>query len=198
MSRFWPLSQKSLHGRTLHLLDHRLDKASVFPLFDHEGSSRTLMLVTEASRDIMLADYRPGVFAKPYFGPGRLGLRRADLRDASEAEAEACTHLWHFDPWWLLGEPRYDGHVAVPPLKSTNIPGVDARIKQVWFDRSLAKVHWALLGAEPSRFDPAVLDRAARERDERVRTSGPRPAAQDQSWRLRPFWESREPRPRRP
>src|SRR5262245_15275784 len=122
-SLFGIVSQRSLKSCRLELEDRSLEHASLFPMFDAEGRTQMLMITAKDSGRIMLADWAPGLFTRDWRWRNHLRLRFADLSDASAWNEGRFEELWHFDPWWVLGEDRYHGHSAVPALRSTNIPG---------------------------------------------------------------------------
>ncbi len=185
------VSQRSLHSCRLEFEDRSLERASLFPLFDDDGRTRMVMITAEESGRIMLADWAPGLFVRDWAWRNRLRLRFADLRDASMWDEGDFEDLWHFDPWWVLGDERYHNHGAVPALRSTNIPGFDTRISNVAFDASLGRASWVVTGsgdaARLRRFSAQTLSviaqrrRAAPARSRSVAAIG---------WRLRPFWRS--------
>ena len=189
---FWLVTQKSLHRCRLELDDSELQPASVFPFFDGEGRTRSLMITAEESGHIWLVPWRANLFARRWLHRNRLQLRRSDLVDLSGDEAERSSELWHFDPWWVLGEQRYHAHIAVPHLKRTNIPGYDDGYTQMWFSGSLDRVVLTQTGkgeeAKLRRFRRETLADAAQARGERVLASTVR-RDRPMSWRLRPFWE---------
>ena len=122
------VSQRSLLSCRLEFEDRRLDRASLFPLFDDEGRTRMVLITAEENGRIMLANWAPGLFVRDWALRNRLRLRFTDLNDASMWDEERFEDLWHFDPRWVLGDERYHGHGAVPHLRSTNIPGYDQTI----------------------------------------------------------------------
>ena len=189
----WVLGQHSLHDFPVQLLDQRLEKASLFPLFDGEGVTRSLMLTYRDSSDILLVPYRPGIFRRRLFGPNRMSLKRSDLRNSRFEDAELVAALWHFDPWWELAEDRYAHHPAVPTLRSTNIVGFEKSLSRIWFDSGLSQARLVAIRAGESRrlkgFSPGLLEDAERKRvattSEQAASGKPR-----SEWKLRPFWET--------
>ena len=89
----------------------------------------------------------------------------------------------------VLGDERYQGHGAVPHLRSTNIPGYDQTMSGVAFDPSLARASYVVRGSGESmgvrRFKAHTLAAAAARR--RAAHVPPRGAAAA-GWQLRPFW----------
>ena len=175
----------------LEFEDRPLDRASLFPLFDDEGRTRAVMITAEEHGRIMLADWAPGRFVRDWALRNRLRLRFADLSDASMWDEERFEDLWHFDPWWVLRDDRYQGHGAVPALQSTNIPGHDPTVSGLGFDASLGRASYVvrqLKSAESAsvrRFKADTLAAAAKHR--RAAPVRPRGAAAV-GWHLRPFW----------
>ena len=195
------VSQRSLMSCRLEFEDRRLDRASLFPLFDDEGRTRMVMITAEENGRIMLADWAPGLFVRDWAWRNRLRLRFTDLSDASmwdegAGARERFEDLWHFDPWWVLRDDRYQGHGAVPALQSTNIPGHDPTISGFGFDSSLGRASYVSRrsgeSASVGRFKADTLAaaakrrRAAHEQPARARARGAAAAG----WQLRPFWRS--------
>jgi hypothetical protein len=185
------VSQRSLKSCRLEFEDRALERASLFPLFDDEGRTRMVMITAEENGRIMLADWTPGVFVRDWAWRNRLRLRFADLSDASTWDEERFEDLWHFDPWWVLGDERYQGHGSVPALRGTNIPGFDPKLSEVVFDSSLSCASWVVTGSGDSarvrRFKADTLAAMAwRRRTAQERQRG----AVVAGWRLRPFWRS--------
>ncbi len=58
------VSQRSLLSCRLEFEDRRLDRASLFPLFDDEVRTRMVLITAEDYGRIMLADRAPGLFMR--------------------------------------------------------------------------------------------------------------------------------------
>jgi hypothetical protein len=183
------VSQRSLMARRLELEDRPLERASLFPLFDDGGRTTMVMITTEDDGRILLAAWTPGLFVRDWAWRNRLRLRFADLEDASTWDEGRFEDLWHFDPVWVLGEERYQGHGAVPALRRTNIPGYDETISGIGFDPSLGRASYVARRSGNAvglrRFTADTLAAAAGRR--RAASRRP-PAAFADGWRLRPFW----------
>jgi hypothetical protein len=184
------VSQKSLMSCRLEFEDRRLDRASLFPLFDDEGRTRMVMITAEENGRIMLADWTRGLFMRDWAWRNRLRLRFADLSDASVWDEAGFEDLWHFDPVWVLGDERYQGHGTVPALRSTNIPGYEPTMSGFGFDAGLGRAAYVLRkkkadeSASVHRFNADTLAAARRGRTAHERPRGPVMVG----WRLRPFW----------
>lgn len=183
------VSQQSLASCRLELEDRRLERASLFPLFDDEGQTRVMMITAEEDSRILLAEWTPGVFVREWWWRNRLRLRFSDLNDASMWDEARFEDLWHFDPWWVLGHDRYHGHGSVPALRRTNIPGYDTKMTGLTFSPDLERAAYVTRGSgdskRPSRFTRDTLA-AAGER----RRATPVRSRNDVAtgWRLRSFW----------
>jgi hypothetical protein len=137
------------------------------------------------------SDVTPGLFARDWARRNRLQMRFADLNDASTWDEACFADLWHFDPWWVLGDQRYQGHGSVPTLRSTNIPGYDSTVSGIVFQPDLGRASYVLRRSGESmpvrRFTPETLAAIARRR----RAAHERPRAPVVAgWQLRPFWRS--------
>ena len=183
------VSQRSLMSCRLDFEDRRLHGASLFPLFDDEGRTQMVLITAEESGRIMLADWAPDLFVRDWALRNRLRLRFADLSDASMWDEGRFEDLWHFDPKWVLGDERYQGHGAVPHLRSTNIPGYDHTISGMGFDPALGRASHVVRGSGHSskvrRFTADTLAAVAGRR--RAAHERPRSAVAI-GWQLRPFW----------
>ena len=169
------VSQRSLLSCRLEFEDRRLDRASLFPLFDDEGRTRMVLITAEENGRILLADWAPGLFVRDWARRKRLRLRFTDLDDAAMWDQERFADLWHFDPRWVLGDERYQGHGAVPHLRRTNIPGYDPTMSGVAFDPSLGRASYVVKGSGESmgvrRFDAQTLADADRAPSRRARAA---------------------------
>jgi len=119
------MASRTVHARRLHRIPvqaggWRLEAASIFPFFDSRGDVCWLMLVTPKRRDIFFLRNRAGTVATQAGGVTIAGHPQR-WEDLSLAEHREITALFHYDPWWVLGEERFLGHEAVPGLKATNL-----------------------------------------------------------------------------
>jgi hypothetical protein len=190
----WPLlrvvSQRSLMSCRLDFEDRPLERASLFPLFDRAGRTRLVMVTAEETGRILMAPWAPGLFARDWAWRNRVRLRFADLTDASGWDAQRLDDLWHFDPVWVLGAERYQGHGAVPALRSTNLPGYDEAVSGIGFDAGLGRASYVVSGSGDSwRVRRFTADSLAIATQRRVAAREP-PRAAAPAWRLRPFWGS--------
>jgi hypothetical protein len=186
------VSQRSLKSCRLEFEDRPLEDASLFPLFDEEGRTRMVMITAEENARIMLADWAPDLFGRNWPWRKCLHLRFADLADASVWDEEHLHDLWHFDPWWVLGDERYQGHGSVPGLQSTNIPGYDPTVSDIVFSAGLERASYVVKASggqsvKVRRFTADTLVAMAQRRQ----ATPERPRATVATWRLRPLWRFR-------
>ena len=181
-----PVGARTLHRRAVSLRDWQLAEASLFPLFDARGTIEALMLVWPASRTIAALELGPGLVDVPMWGAVGLDVDYASLRDLDAGRAaELAAGRWHYDPWWVLREPRYGGHPAVPALKATNCAGRFRKpFRQLYFEHDLSRVYGITKDYQQYQaFTPDLLTPRHDPRPE------PKPAA---GWRLDPIWRQRD------
>lgn len=179
-----PLYTRALFRVPLDFSDTRMDKGSIFPLFDGEGTVHKLCIVEEETAQIFATPWRPKLVGKPLFRPIRLDLSYSALEDLTAREGYEVTGWWHYDPLWLFSEEHLKNHPATPPIKLTNAANELKDIVSLSFSRDLSRVKWMTKivpeGKQLLPYDPTVLP---------PRTESPEEAVSDVGWRLRPFWE---------
>jgi hypothetical protein len=127
----------------VRLCDAELEDASLFPFFDDQGAADALMLVWPESRTIAVLELRSGLVEVPMWGAAALDVDFAALRDLdARGAARLAAGRWHYDPWWVLREPRFRGHPAVPALKATNCAGrLRKPFRQLYFEHDLSSIY---------------------------------------------------------
>ena len=81
----------------------------------------------------MLADWVPGLFVRDWMRRNHLRRRFTDLDDAAMVDEERFADLWHFDPWWVLGDERYQSvpcGTRTSPATTRQFPGL--RSMRAW------------------------------------------------------------------
>ena len=135
----FPVWQSSLYPTMVHLRDARLPRAGFFPFFDRFGEVFAYMLVWSGSPWIVLLDARPGLIVRSR--PLTLGVTFGQLQNLHPDRLARYGKGWHYDPWWLLGKDRYQGHSAVPVLKATNaVEPLESMLWGVRFRPDLSRV----------------------------------------------------------
>lgn len=138
------VNAKQLHSCPVHCVDERLERATLFPFFDREGSVEQLMLIDLNLRTLRVFPYHTGLVRPHVFQKG-LTLRRrlADLPLMQPEDAIRLGELWHFDPWWILGTPPFDKQATTPLLKTTNcVDWLPLSPPSVGFKRDLSRTAW--------------------------------------------------------
>ena len=187
MARWILISSKRLHDRRIITPERTVERASLFPFFDREGQVRSFLLVDPTSSELFLA-HRAERILVPFWGPIRIKDRLEFLADDN---IDNLLPFWHYDPWWLLKEPRYKDNEWATVLPGTNCvnelaPGVQSLL----FSGNLLWARWVMSktedGYRTDRFRSSMLPEYNQvpPRDARTGRTG---------WRLAPFWESREP-----
>ena len=180
------VSAKTLHAHSLRLVDRKLERATLFPFFDAEGTTHWVLLALEHPARVILLEWREGLFRKPLFGAMRLDLAWSVLDDATSELAEKVSYYWHWDPWWLLKLPTLKAHPASSPLYITNAVEPLGPVTGLYYSPDLGRVTWRAIegdeGTTLKRWRPGLLPPSPR-------TARPPGPSGPREWRLRPFWE---------
>ena len=177
------IHQKVLYPCRVHLRDAVLERAGFFPFFDRHGQVHGYMLVWPSSSWIVWLD----AGSDPIEGirPLRLKVDFGRLQDMGPHDLDLYPELWHYDPWWLLREPRYKGHPAVPPLKATNAVRYLKEVENAaLFSSDLRTVIGPITDALPESRDAWELKTPAAQRGLRR----PVPSKGRVRWRLKRTW----------
>ena len=143
-----PVSARRLCHRDLQAADGPVRDVCLFPFFDRSGWVKHVMLLPAESTRIHVLRWHEGLFRVPMWAPIRSSASFVGLRPITEADADLLGALWHFDPWWMLDQPAYAGHWAVPTLKATNCADQLAqthRIRMVYFRRHLGRLSGVII-----------------------------------------------------
>lgn len=191
-----PVAASSLHRQRVRLRDVPLDQASVFPYFDHEGQTRALMLVWPPAPEIVVLEHRSDLARARWSGEIDIDVDFAALLDAPSDRIAAIAGLWHYDPWWVLAEPRFEGHPSVPVLKATNCVDVFSRpVYGCFFTRDLSRLVGVATSSRSSTGLSAIARSSMLFRPELLpppeRPAPNLPGRSSKEWRLDPFWQRR-------
>ena len=130
-------SHRLLHRRLVHD-GMRLDKATLFPMFHNSGAVEDVLVVDAHSAELYLI---PLTYCSVRAGRWGPVVVNGSLEALTRHSVERIEDLWHFDPWWLLAEKRFDALEVTPLLKATNcvekfrwrakrVAGADCRKRQ--------------------------------------------------------------------
>ena len=191
--KYPPVRAKRLHEHALRLGSRPSETGSVFPFFDREGAVSFLMVALPHTSEVYAVRWRTRLVTIPPVGAVRIGGGTFALDPLDEQSARQLAALWHYDPWWILTEPRYRDYWAAPMLKETNvIPHLqEHNVTSVCFTRDLSRAYTATIGmkddASIRRWKPSWLPesgpQATEETPPRVERRG--------MWRLDPIWDRR-------
>ncbi len=184
MDRWILVRSKRLHGRRVITPEQTVERATLLPFFDREGRTQSFLLVDPASSELYLPRAAERIRV-PLWGPIRI---EDHLEILSDDNIEALLPYWHYDPWWMLKEPRYEDNQWAAILPATNCVGDFAPgVKGLLFSGNLLRVRWVTSkttdGCRTDRFRSSMLPEYNRVRPRNVRT-------QRTGWQLAPFWES--------
>ncbi len=187
MKAWLPVSSSRLRRRTLITPEWTLVRAGLFPFFNRRGVISRVMVVGAESPQIWLFDPSRAEVRIPLFGPIVLRPLPSTLRRLEELQLAEVKDLWHFDPWWVLGDRRFALSEVAQAIKATNCLGAFPwPIVAFCYRRDLSRVSMVLRrkkqGIEIARFPPDVLP----ERPEP--TPPPSKPHAATRWRLDPFW----------
>lgn len=106
----------------------------------------------------------------------------------SEDNIEELSPHWHFDPWWLLRDSRYEDNEWTDILRATNSAGkFQGPISSLLYSGNLQRVRWVVMktkeGDQAKGFSSSMLPEYNPMSQREVFTSRP-------GWRLAPFWGS--------
>jgi hypothetical protein len=177
------ISARRLHHTAVKLRDKVLMGASVFPMFDRQGTVWKVMVTWRGSSRILMLDYAPGRFTQNWWGIV-VDASLAEERPLTPGSMPGLARLWHFDPWWVLREPRYGGGPELDILRKTNLSGrTPLPVYRLNFEGDLSRVRSVATEriGRPLPFDPAVLP------EHQVRRRRSRRAGKP-VWRLEKLW----------
>jgi hypothetical protein len=159
----------------------------MLPLFDRAGEVRFVLTVAADSPDVSLVRAE-GLPRIPWLGRIRLPDHVPLFREILREDVNAIRDLWHFDPWWLIAEPRFATHWARELLMSTNLVGrTKVTVGSLYYRRDLSQVKWFTVKGEDGFHPWNKLELPEKpKRASRVVRAHPPPR-----WILDPIWTRR-------
>lgn len=173
-----------LHQRPLELNSTRIDRATLFPFFSRDGQIDQVMIVDPESSRLLAFRPQDVRLRLPFWGTLRIDGPTTPVDDLT---VDPLAPLWHYDPWWLLKDKRYDDQAVIPILKATNCAEsfTDQQPSDVLFDLALNRLQKVRFPApseshEHKRFNEEMLPLR-----EEVCADKPAPRG---GWHLVPIW----------
>ena len=186
-------TQAYLVRRPLVFRDGRLNRATLFPLFDVEGSVRSLLVIDHEEARLFALPWTPGLVCKPWFQAFRIDRNLEPLEELTLEETYSLSGLWHYDPWWLLAEPDFATREEAALFKNTNCVSHLEGLEALSFTADLSRISYGrvkdngVVGIKsaqelelplPVKIVPEKQKRAA--------------SLRRGEWQLRPFWNRQQ------
>lgn len=186
------IAQKSLVKKPLRFQDRKLNRATLFPMFNSVGKVESLLVVDHGAGKVYSLSWSKGLISKPWFGSVRVSRKIANLEELTVERAYSLTRLWHYDSDWVLSEAPYNNQKTTPALKATNCVAHWSELSALYFSRDLCKVDFL---SEPQGEGVAI--RSVKDKPLPLREElEPPPETLEVGegrrmggWRLRPIWQ---------
>lgn len=184
MARWFYITSKRLHRRRFITPGRPIENGTLFPFFAREGEIRSFLLVDPDSPELFLVREAEAI-SVPIWGPIRI---RSWPELVDEDTIEELAPFWHFDPWWLLREARYEDSKWAGILQRGNaVAEWKDSIKTLLYSGNLQRVRWVTIKSSAGdELKPFSSDRLP----EYNEPSALGASAKKPGWQLAPFWES--------
>jgi hypothetical protein len=106
-----------LRERAVVYDDTLIRKATLFPMFDCAGCVQHVLIVDADSPDLRVFKVDRTHVRIPRWGVIRLD---GPIEILDEYVVDQIATLWHFDPWWMLRDERFEDSAVIPILETTN------------------------------------------------------------------------------
>jgi hypothetical protein len=117
----------------------RIHRASVFPFFSKSEQVKQLMIVLPDSKTVFLIPFKKGLATVSFFGVIRLSMDSAELKSHSNFTLWQVSHLYHYDPNWLLSHERFSNYWAKKRITQSNCAHcLGEKVRQLLFSRDLS------------------------------------------------------------
>lgn len=170
---------------------------ALFPFFGSEGGARGLMILPPTGSEVYWMPIEGGSVYVRWMAP----VFRADTAPipvvVGPEELAEMARWWHYDPWWMLDQPRYQGLDGAEILKGTNAAPLlrKQHIRSIIYARDLSRIRWVVArppgeSAEWRRWStgrlPSRANTGSKSTPAKARSSGG-----VRRWRLAPMWQER-------
>jgi hypothetical protein len=118
-------------------------RASCFPFFNQNGQILLLLLLKENDPTMYVLPAELGIVKIIWFKGMQVDPDQLSGNEFTGAHFDQLRELWHYDPWWILKEPQYCDHWAVPQFKATNCVDLMPEVKMVYYHTDLSRIRWS-------------------------------------------------------
>ena len=185
MTVLFPVRAQRLHRCHLRTRHETIENATLFPFFSRGGQVQHIMVVAADLTELRTFAPAKVSVSIPFWGPIQVA---GHLEQLNARLLDELGRLWHFDPWWLLADARFQGEAAVPLLKRTNCVDVfSKRVSGMFYRRCLDRLVWVSERSKDGMTIKVYRPEMLPNREEL--TASPR-AHRPVGWVLSPFWES--------
>jgi len=133
-----------LHGRSIQMDSQFVEKATMFPFFDHNGMIEYVAIVDEESNQIRFGRVAELDIRIPLFGVISI---EGSMERVWRSAPDQLMRLWHFDPWWMLRASRYRNLPAATELIETNcVDEFERKVQSMFFYRDFSRMIWMTIG----------------------------------------------------
>ena len=134
------LSATSLHNCPARVNGTNMERATFLPVFDTAGRVDFVVFLDPSSSEIQIFE-PPGTRVR-IASRGVVSIEtKGSLHVFGGDHAARAGALWHFDPWWLMKEERYQGFPHKAAVMASNCVGKSKKtIDELYYRRDLNSV----------------------------------------------------------
>ena len=115
-------------------------KGTCFPFFDQRGIIQYHLVLRENDPTMYVLNAKPYMIKTTRLTGIRVEPEQLSISGFSNTHYHQLKELWHYDPWWLLKEPDYRDHWAVPQLKATNCVDLIPKVRMLHYTPDLTRI----------------------------------------------------------
>ncbi len=133
----------SISAEELYKQELTLDpgvKGTCFPFFNQCGIIQYHLVLRENDLTMYVLQAKPCMIKTTRPMGIRIEPQQLSTSGLFNDHYHQLKQLWHYDPWWLLKEPDYRNHWAVPQLKATNCVDLMPKVKMLHYTLDLTRI----------------------------------------------------------
>ncbi len=177
------ISHRRLHRCKVRFREATVRGLTLLPFFAQTGEVEAFVVLRVDSTRVWLLPYRSGMLTAGFWAGLAVDRAWTSLREATCDDLRALAHCWHFDPWWLLKDERYQSHPVTALIHTSNcVERFSPRMASCWFSNDGGRLEQVSRGESRKAFMSSMLP----EREAAAHC----PRTPRKGWRLAPFWES--------